>query len=101
MIDTGDARSMPYPNATFDVVASMTAVHNIPGKRGKQAAIAEMWRVTKPASQVLIFYIRHARSYLSELRETGATDAKLAHPASGGCSDGDFPFGDRSSKAAI
>src|SRR4051812_23808659 len=29
-VDTGDARSLPYPDASFDVVASMTAIHNIP-----------------------------------------------------------------------
>jgi arsenite methyltransferase len=55
-------------------------IHNIPDKSGRQTAIAEIWRVTKPGGQILIFDIRHARSYLRELREAGATDAKLAGP---------------------
>ncbi len=29
-IETGDARDLPYPEETFDVVTSMTALHNIP-----------------------------------------------------------------------
>lgn len=79
-VDTGDARQMPYPDAMFDVVASMTAIHNIPDKAGRAAAIAEIWRVTKPGGQVLIFDIRHARSYAAQLRTLGAIDVKLRGP---------------------
>ena len=80
MIDTGDARNMPYADATFDVVTSMTAIHNIPDATGRQAAISEIWRVTKPGGQILIFDIHHARSYLGHLRELGASDTKLSGP---------------------
>jgi arsenite methyltransferase len=71
-VDTGDARSLPYPDASFDVVASMTALHNIPDKAGRIAAIAEAWRVTKPGGDILIFDIRHARTYAAQLRGLGA-----------------------------
>jgi SAM-dependent methyltransferase len=71
-VDTGDARSLPYPDASFDVVASMTAIHNIPGAEGRRAAIAEAWRVTRPGGQILIFDIRHARTYAAQLRALGA-----------------------------
>jgi arsenite methyltransferase len=71
-VDTGDARSLPYPDASFDVVASMTVIHNIPDADGRRAAIAEAWRVTKPGGQLLIFDIRHARSYATQLRALGA-----------------------------
>jgi arsenite methyltransferase len=79
-IDTGDARNMPYLGATFDVVMSMTAIHNIPEPSGRRAAITEIWRVTKPGGQILIFDILYARSYLRHLRELGATDTKLSEP---------------------
>jgi SAM-dependent methyltransferase len=72
IVDTGDARALPYPDASFDVVASMTAIHNIPDKAGRTAAIAEAWRVTKPGGQILIFDIRHARTYAAQLRALGA-----------------------------
>jgi len=71
-VDTGDARSLPYPDASFDVIASMTALHNIPDKAGRTAAIAEAWRVTKPGGDILIFDIRHARTYAAQLRALGA-----------------------------
>jgi arsenite methyltransferase len=78
-VDTGDARSLPYPDASFDVVASMTAIHNIPGAEGRRAAIAEAWRVTRPGGQVLIFDIRHARTYAAQLRALGA-EVQLTGP---------------------
>jgi arsenite methyltransferase len=78
-VDTGDARALPYPDAGFDVVASMTALHNIPGAEGRRAAIAEAWRVTRPGGQILIFDIRHARSYAAQLRALGA-EVKLTGP---------------------
>ena len=78
-VDTGDARSLPYADASFDVVASMTAIHNIPGAEGRRAAIAEAWRVTRPGGQILIFDIRHARTYAAQLRALGA-DVTLNGP---------------------
>lgn len=80
VVDTGDARQMPYPDAMFDVVASMTAIHNIPDKAGRAAAIAEVWRVTKPGGQALLFDIRHARSYAAQFRTLGASEVKLRGP---------------------
>jgi len=78
-VDTGDARALPYPDASFDVVASMTAIHNIPNAEGRRAAIAEAWRVTMPGGQILIFDIRHGRKYAAQLRALGAA-VKLAGP---------------------
>ena len=78
-VDTGDARALPYPDASFDVVASMTAIHNIPDAEGRRAVIAEAWRVTRPGGQILIFDIRHARRYAAQLRDLGA-EVKLNGP---------------------
>ena len=79
VVDTGDARALPYPDASFDVVASMTAIHNIPDADGRRAAIAEAWRVIRPGGQILIFDIRHARKYARQLRDLGA-EVKLTGP---------------------
>jgi SAM-dependent methyltransferase len=78
-VDTGDAWALPYPAACFAVVASMTAIHNIPDAEGRRAAIAEAWRVTRSGGQLLIFDIRHARSYAAQLRRLGA-DVTLKGP---------------------
>ena len=79
-IDSGDARELPYGDATFDVVTSMTVIHNIPGKTGRRAAVAEAWRVLRPGGQLLIFDIRHARAYFRQVRELGAVGARLHGP---------------------
>lgn len=79
-VDTGDARALPYADASFDVVASMTAIHNIPDAAGRTQAIAEAWRVTKPGGQILIYDIRHARAYAVQLRGLGATGIRMSWP---------------------
>ena len=79
-IDTGDARALPYPDESFDVVTSMTAIHNIPDAAGRQAAIAEAWRVLKTGGQLLVFDIRHARKYFRQLRQLGAAETRLKGP---------------------
>lgn len=79
-VDTGDARRLPYADDTFDVVTSMTVIHNIPDRQGREAAVAECWRVVKPGGRILIFDIRHARGYAAQLRAAGAVDLKLTGP---------------------
>ncbi|MEO7114469.1 MAG: class I SAM-dependent methyltransferase [Caldimonas sp.] len=79
-IETGDARSLPYADASFDVVASMTAIHNIPDAAGRARAIAEAWRVTRPGGQILVYDIRHARAYAAQLREMGASPVRMSGP---------------------
>lgn len=78
-VDTGDMRSLPYEDAAFDVVASMTAIHNVPDAAGRAQAIAEIWRVTKPGGAILLFDIRHALAYARQLRELGA-DVRTSGP---------------------
>lgn len=79
-IDTGDARALPYPDASFDVVASMTAIHNIPDAADRATAIAEAWRVTRPGGQILVYDIRHARAYAAQLKALGAVDVRMSWP---------------------
>ncbi len=79
-IETGDARTLPYADASFDVVASMTAIHNIPDAAGRTRAIAEAWRVTRPGGQILVYDIRHARAYAAQLRALGASPVEMSGP---------------------
>lgn len=79
-IDTGDARDLPYQSDAFDVVTSMTALHNIPTAAGRRQAVTELWRVLRPGGQILIFDIRHAKTYLQHLRDLGAVDTTVAGP---------------------
>jgi arsenite methyltransferase len=62
-VKTGDARALPFKDAYFDVVASMTVIHNIPHRIERETAIKEMWRVLEPGGQILLFDITYTRSY--------------------------------------
>src|SRR5205085_6383466 len=44
-IHTGDARQMPFEDASFDLVLSSWALHNIPNPEGRKEAIEEIVRV--------------------------------------------------------
>ena len=47
---------------------------------GRFQAVSELWRVLRPGGQILIFDIRHAKSYLQHLRDLGAVDTTVAGP---------------------
>src|ERR1700716_1949210 len=40
-VDTGDMRALPFPDATFDVVVSSLAIHNIHSNTARAQAIGE------------------------------------------------------------
>src|SRR5579872_2869287 len=50
-VKDGDARKIPFPDASFDVVLSSLAIHNIPALPERLQAIREMVRVLKPGGQ--------------------------------------------------
>lgn len=50
-IETGDMRALPYPEATFDLVVSSLAIHNIRSNADRKQAIAEGFRVLKPGGR--------------------------------------------------
>jgi arsenite methyltransferase len=76
----GDARSLPFPDASFDVVLSSSALHNIydAGERG--TALLEIVRVLKPGGRVAIFDIRHTDEYACVFRERGLADVRRSRP---------------------
>jgi arsenite methyltransferase len=48
----GDARAIPFADATFDIVLTSFALHNIPGQESKLQACREIARVLKPGGRV-------------------------------------------------
>ncbi|OAI40406.1 hypothetical protein AYO40_04765 [Planctomycetaceae bacterium SCGC AG-212-D15] len=69
-----DARKMPFPDATFDVVLSSWALHNIPTKVGREQAVREIGRVLRPGGKVALLDIWYTRNYLKILRNGGVQD---------------------------
>jgi SAM-dependent methyltransferase len=72
-IKTEDMRQMSFPDATFDVVLSNLAIHNIPDAGGRAKACAEIARVLKPGGTALISDFMKTAEYMSAFRTAGLT----------------------------
>jgi arsenite methyltransferase len=75
-VETGDMRALPFPAASFDVVVSSLAIHNITSNDDRRRAIAEGFRVLKPGGRMMIADIRATAIYADELRTRGAANVK-------------------------
>jgi ubiquinone/menaquinone biosynthesis C-methylase UbiE len=60
------AQSLPFPDATFDVVLCSLALHHLPGD-ARARALTEMRRVLKPDGRVLIVEFSRERGALAWL----------------------------------
>ncbi len=70
-VQTGDARKLPFDDASFDVVLSSMALHNIYNAGERQTAVREIARVLKSGGRVLIVDVRNIRQYAATLRDAG------------------------------
>lgn len=70
-VQTADARRLPFADATFDVVLSSMALHNIYSASERQTAVREIALVLKTGGRVLIVDVRHLRQYATTLRDAG------------------------------
>jgi len=75
-IDTGDMRALSYPDATFDLVVSSLAIHNIRSNADRKRAIVEGFRVLKPGGRIVIADIRATAIYEDVLRALGASNVE-------------------------
>jgi ubiquinone/menaquinone biosynthesis C-methylase UbiE len=73
-VKTGDMRKMPFPDASFDVVVSNVAIHNVYERQGRAETMREIARVLKPGGRVVIHDIRHVGDYASDLAGHGLAD---------------------------
>ena len=75
-IETGDMRTLPFPAASFDLVVSSLAIHNIRTNADRRRAVAEAFRVLKPGGRIVIADIRATRVYAEALQALGALDVQ-------------------------
>ena len=75
-VKDGDARKLPFPDATFDIVVSGLALHNIYKREEREQAVREVARVLKPGGHVAITDIQHTGEYERVLRASGVEDVK-------------------------
>jgi arsenite methyltransferase len=79
-VRSGDARQLPFADATFDVVVSSWALHNIYDPAGREKALREIVRVLRPGGRVAILDISHTREYVRVLGEAGLADVSRSGP---------------------
>jgi arsenite methyltransferase len=75
-IETADMRALPFPDATFDLVVSSLAIHNIRSNTDRKRAIAEAFRVIKPGGRIVIADIRATATYADALRKLSASNVE-------------------------
>ena len=75
-VQTADMRQMPFDDATFDVIVSRAAIHNLYEARDRVQAISEIARVLKPGGHALIEDIRHSQEYAAVFAKNGCTDVR-------------------------
>lgn len=70
-LHTGDMRALPFADASFDVIVSSLAVHNVPDAEGRAKAVKEMLRVLAPGGRLLLADFKFTKAYAQTLRESG------------------------------
>src|SRR5204863_4514384 len=68
---TADARNLPFDDASFNVVLSSMALHNIYDAGERQAAVREIARVLESGGRLLILDVRHITQYAATLCDAG------------------------------
>jgi len=75
-VETGDMRALPYPDASFDLVVSSLAIHNIRSNADRRRAVIEGFRLLKPGGRMVIADIRATATYADALRALGASNVE-------------------------
>jgi arsenite methyltransferase len=76
-VRSGDMRSLPFPDASFDVVVSSMAIHNIREREGRTSALDEAVRVLRQGGTLAIVDFMVVGEYAEHLRGRGMQDVSL------------------------
>lgn len=77
MVETGDARALPFDDASFDAVLSHWVVHNIDSAADRARALDEMLRVLRPAGVLVLADIANLGEYRAHLAARGVADVHV------------------------
>lgn len=71
---TGDMTTLPFEDSSFDMVVSSMAIHNIPGRAGREKAIDEAVRVLRPGGRLVLADVRATGQYQAQLARIGMSN---------------------------
>jgi SAM-dependent methyltransferase len=72
-VQTGDARGLVFPDASFDRAVSLLCIHNIDDKADQARACREIARVLKPGGRVVIGDYVSTYAYAATFADAGLT----------------------------
>jgi SAM-dependent methyltransferase len=75
-VKDGDARRLPFPDASFDVVVSSLVLHNLRKRVERQQAVRELARVLRPGGHIALLDLRFTREYVRVLSTCGLNDVR-------------------------
>ena len=75
-LHTGDMRRLPFGDATFDVIVSSLAIHNVPDAEGRAMAVREVARVLKPGGRALLADFKFTADYAKTLEAAGLVEVR-------------------------
>ncbi|MFZ2504371.1 MAG: class I SAM-dependent methyltransferase, partial [Nocardioides sp.] len=78
-LHTADMRTLPFEDATIDVITASVSLHNLKEPEDRKAAVADAYRVLKPGGRILIADFRAVKEYQAALVELGAQDIVRAN----------------------
>jgi arsenite methyltransferase len=74
-LHTGDVTAtLPFPDASFDLVVSSLVIHNIHDEGRRRNAVGEAYRVLRPGGRILLVDLKHTAAYADRLTGLGATE---------------------------
>ena len=73
-LHTANMTALPFEAASFDLVLSSIAMHNVNGRAGRDKAIEEAVRVLRPGGRLLIADLWGTRQYAAHLTKLGMLD---------------------------
>jgi len=74
----GDARDLPFEDASFDVVLSNFVLHEMDTREDRERMLREQARVLRPGGQLALIDFIFTDQAVAVLRECGVTDARRA-----------------------